>query len=102
MAGHIVVKCPTCQTTYRISAKYQDKRLRCTMCKNSFQVAAPPPPAGSDFDDTVVGWLVELDRAVEKQPPQPRIISSRTNPAHSPVQGRESPAAGDNPNSSHA
>ena len=102
MAGHIVVKCPTCQTTYRISAKYQDKRLRCTMCKNSFQVAAPPSHAGADFDDTVVGWLVELDRAAEQQPPQPRIISSRTNPAPSPVQGQQSPADGDQPNSSRA
>ncbi len=102
MAGHIVVRCPTCQTTYRISAKYQDKRLRCTMCKNSFQVAASPSHAGSDFDDTVVGWLVELDRAAETQTPQPRIISSRTNPARSPVQGRQSPAGGDQPNSSRA
>lgn len=100
MAGHIVVKCPTCQTTYRISAKYQDKRLRCTMCKNSFQVATPPSHASPDFDDTVVGWLVELDRASENQPPQPRIISSRTNPARSPVKGPGSPASGGQTNSS--
>jgi len=102
MAGHIVVKCPTCQTTYRISAKFQDKRLRCTMCKNSFQVAAPPPHAGSDFDDTVVGWLIELDRVDENRLPPPRIISSRTNPARSPVKGPGPPASGDPTDSSPA
>jgi hypothetical protein len=92
MPGHIIVKCPTCQATYRLAVGPTQKHIRCKLCKTAFHVTTPSTPQAQrpGFDDTVLNWLAEIDEQEAQATPRPRIISSR--PARPvAVPGRISP-----------
>lgn len=75
MAEHLLIRCPSCRTTYRLGTSAIRRRVRCKLCKTAFEVnAAPAPPAS--FDETVLNWLAELDEAENRAMPRPRIISA--------------------------
>ena len=92
MAGHIIVKCPTCQATYRLPVGSTAKHVRCKLCKTAFHITTPsaPLPQNPGFDDTVLNWLAEIDAEEARATPPPRIIG-RPGRAEIPVPGRISP-----------